>query len=64
MVERKTRRERKVVLDYLAEQIALMEDAFEPSLEKSLEHIKKKFGLKDINFKYRIDWKMKVEFIE
>ena len=61
---KKTRKEKKVITEYLEEQLGLLEDSFEPSIKKSLEHMKKKFDLADINFRFRIDWKMKVIYNE
>lgn len=58
----KTRKEKKEIRNQVAEQMSLIEDVFEPSISKSLEMIKQKFGLKNIHFEYKIDWKIKVDF--
>ena len=62
MAKKKTRREKKEIIAYIEEQMACLEDAFEPSISKSLEHIKNKFELGNIHFSFRIDWKMKVVY--
>jgi len=59
---KKSRKEKKEIIKYIEEQIAYLEDAFEPSILKSLEHVKDKFGLDEINYKYRIQWKMTVGY--
>jgi len=62
MGKKKTRKERKEIIFYIQEQMVYLEDTFAPSISKSIDHIKKKFDLGDIDFKYRINWKMKVSY--
>lgn len=62
MVKKKNRREKKEIIAYIQEQMNCLEDAFEPSISKSLEHIKDKFELGNIHFEFRIAWKMKVNY--
>ena len=62
MVKKKSRKEKKEIIKYIEEQMAYLEDAFEPSILKSLEGVKDKFGLGEINYKYRIQWKMTVGY--
>ena len=61
---REKRKFRKEVKNYIDEQMVLLDDAYEPSIEKTLKHIKEKFGLKMIDFKYRVQWKAKVIYHE
>jgi hypothetical protein len=60
MVKAKSKKEKKEINDYIEEQMGLLEESFEPSIKKSLEHIVKKFELENVKFVFRIDWKIKV----
>ena len=62
MVKKKSRKEKKEIIKYIEEQMAYLEDAFEPSILKSLEGVKDKFGLGEIIYKYRSQWKMTVGY--
>ena len=62
MVKKKSRKEKREIIKYIKEQMAYLEDAFEPSILKSLEGVKDKFGLGEINFNFKIVWKMTVGY--
>lgn len=63
---KRTRKEKKKIIYYIQEQMEYLEDSFvpsiAPSIQKSAVHIKEKFDLEDIEFRFRIVWKAKLIF--